>query len=539
MKKVIIIFLILIVLAAGGIAGEYFYMDSLIYKTNTAEVGTEIELSDILKKEGLNAAFTAESDQIDNLIPDTYNLIFTMGLGLFDHTATVTIVDTVAPVVEVQDLTVYTGATPEASEFVVSVDDVTAVTIAYEEEPDFTTMGTRKVTISVTDAGGNKRNYTPELTITPVYEELTIEAGESVPKVTEFAIDDMDCQYVTEVKEIDTCTVADYDVEILVDGLTFTSVLHVVDTVAPKAAVKNIECLQCFNLDLEDFIVHMTDATEVTVTTESTYDSTTVGEYPITIILTDEGGNVTEKDVTLTILEDTEAPVIKGNKDFTMYPSMGVTYLKFVSVTDNSGDQLDFEVDSSQVDLETQGTYPVVYTATDAAGNSTSVTVRVTIKLADEHTEEEVLELANQVINKILRAGLSDWGKLETIYNWVRANVTYTGTSEKGNWILAAYEGLTKGVGDCYTYASVSQALLTAAGFENFMITKIPTETFHYWNAVKYEGSWYHFDTTPRSNGEVIFMYTEEELIDWNNRSGGKSEYDRSKYPEFFETDED
>ena len=41
-----------------------------------------------------------------------------------------------------------------------------------------------------------------------------------------------------------------------------------------------------------------------------------------------------------------------------------------------------------------------------------------------------------------------------------------------------------------------SKALLTRAGIENIDLKA--TKHKHYWNFVKVEEGWYHFDTTPR-----------------------------------------
>ena len=44
-----------------------------------------------------------------------------------------------------------------------------------------------------------------------------------------------------------------------------------------------------------------------------------------------------------------------------------------------SGDEIELKVDSSQVNLNEVGEYPVTYSATDARGNTTSATIKVTV----------------------------------------------------------------------------------------------------------------------------------------------------------------
>ena len=50
-----------------------------------------------------------------------------------------------------------------------------------------------------------------------------------------------------------------------------------------------------------------------------------------------------------------------------------------VTVSDNHALSVKLEIDDSKVDLSQPGTYPLVYTARDNAGNQTTVTVTVTV----------------------------------------------------------------------------------------------------------------------------------------------------------------
>lgn len=82
---------------------------------------------------------------------------------------------------------------------------------------------------------------------------------------------------------------------------------------------------------------------------------------------------------------DTEKPVIKGKgiKNRTVYVgTKKIDYLKNVTATDNvDGTITDkIDVDDSKVNLNKAGTYKVIYSVTDSAGNTTSITKKVVVK---------------------------------------------------------------------------------------------------------------------------------------------------------------
>ena len=176
------------------------------------------------------------------------------------------------------------------------------------------------------------------------------------------------------------------------------------------------------------------------------------------------------------------------------------------------------------------GTYPVTYTATDNAGNTTTVTVNLKI-IENLYTESTVNELADKVLAQIIKPGMTDHQKLKAIYNWVRGSIAYTNSSDKGDWLKAAYEGMKNKKGDCYTYASTAKALLTRAGINNKDIKKIPSKTSHYWNLVNIGEGWYHFDTTPRKGQTISFCYiSDEDLMEYSKANNNSHNYDRDVY---------
>ena len=119
-------------------------------------------------------------------VPGVYNVMLTCNGR--DYAAKIRVVDTVAPVGTVQDLSVPAGKIPEAKDFVASVQDATAVTVSYLTEPDKNKGGEQTVTVVLTDAGGNTTQLQAKLTLivdmeAPVISgvtDKTIYVGESI-----------------------------------------------------------------------------------------------------------------------------------------------------------------------------------------------------------------------------------------------------------------------------------------------------------------------------------------------------------------------
>lgn len=528
-KKIIFVgvaFLLLIILAVGG----WLYVDSLAYKLCRVEAGVLVTPSDFLKNQDEAAFFTEDSQPFSITEPGRYQV--KVKSGWFTHSCILVIQDTIAPAgqaVPIIYLELGERCVPE--DFVENISDATAVDIAYEKEPDFARPGRQTVQVALTDRGGNRTVVESELLVSPVVGDLTVEAGLAFPSVDSFLLEDAEGGFVTRVADLDYHKVGDYEVVIRVDGEDYTSMLHVRDTVPPLVQVHDIEGFAVLPRPVEDFVTRVEDATTVTMAFREEPDLSFAGTQQLEIVFTDEGGNETVKTVNLTLVEDVEPPVIQGAKNLLIYIGDGVSYRKNVTVEDNCPEGLQLTVDTDSVNLQKEGVYPVIYTASDAAGNTASVTVQLTV-IVREHTIEEVNALADAVLASIITPEMTDWDKALAIYNYIRRNVGYINHSEKGDWVRAAYEGLARRQGDCYVYASTAKALLTRAGIKNMDIAKIPTKREHYWNLVDVGDGWYHFDTTPRTDHTVFFMWTDAQLMEYSSIHYRSHNYDPTAYPE-------
>ncbi|MBD5528365.1 MAG: hypothetical protein HDR02_08155 [Lachnospiraceae bacterium] len=517
--------LLLIALTVGG----WFYVDSLAYKLCRVEAGVAVIPSDFLKKPDDSAFFTQDSQPFSTVEPGEYQV--RVKSGWFTHSCTLIVEDTIAPTGQAVPMQMEMGESCGPDDFVENITDATAVKVSFVGKPDFSRAGSQVVQVALTDRGGNQTVVESELFLFPVVEELTIEAGQEPPVVGSFLLGDAQGTFVTRVADFDYHVPGDHEVVIQVDGEKYTSVLHIRDTIPPKAQVQDVEGFAALPREVEEFITEVEDATEVTVSFRKEPDLTLIGTQQVEIVFTDAGGNETVKTAQLILHEDTEPPVIRGTRDILIYKGSGVSYRKNVTVEDNCSEGLQLTVDNSSVNLEEVGVYPVVYTAVDAAGNTASVTVQLTV-IDRVYTIDEVNIMADAVLASIITPEMTDWDKALAIYNYIRRNVGYINHSEKGDWVRAAYEGLAKRQGDCYVYASTAKALLTRAGIKNMDIAKIPTKSEHYWNLVDVGDGWYHFDTTPRTDHPVFFMWTDAELMAYSALHYNCHNYDRTLYPE-------
>lgn len=527
--KLVLVIAIIVVLAliAAGV-GAWYYIDGRVYRVCRVEAGVEVAPSDFLKQPGEDAVFAEGSQPFDITEPGEYHV--KVKSGFFTHNCTLIIEDTIAPSGEGQTVQVEMGAVCGAEEFVSNISDATAVTVSFVSEPDFTAAGEQPVQVVLEDRGGNRTIVDAVLFITQVAELVTVEAGGQAPGLESFVLAGKEAAFITDIGETDFHKVGEYKVEVMVDGVKYTSVMRIADTIPPAAEVRDVEGYALVPRSPEDFVVSVEDATEVTAAFRGEPDLTKAGVQEVEIVFTDGGGNETVKQAKLTLTEDTQAPVITGAGDLTVYVGDGVSYRKNVSVSDNCPEGVELTVDTAGVNLDEPGVYPVTYTAKDLAGNTAQVTVNLTVK-ARVFNPEEVYAMADQVLADILGEGMSELEKVTAIYDYVKGHVGYVSHSEKGDWLKAAYEGLSTGQGDCYTYAHTSRLLLERAGIKNMIIEKIPSKSRHVWNLVDIGDGWYHFDTCPRRGlTEKVLMWTDQRLMEYSDSHNKSHNYDRTVY---------
>lgn len=518
------------------LVGMIFYLvltNSGIKNKVTVEAGNnEIELKDFLRRDSSKHQLITRLDDID--FNSTGDVPIYIKYKDKTYESNLIIVDTTAPIVKTKDLgIILNGKEPVPGDFIEEIIDYTEVKCSYKKNPDLKKIGEQDIVIIAEDEYMNKTEVQSKLYIYDIKDKLEVEVGES-PKIegkdflenTEYNI-----EVKTDVEEILKRPVGKYEIEILISSHILNPNIEIVDTTPPKASIRKLTTFQNAKLEVEEFVYDVIDMSPFTISVKNDLDFEKLGEQEVTIVITDEYSNSSEYKTILTIKADTEPPVIRGVTDKTVYKGNSISYRTGVTVSDNSLEELELNIDSSKVNLRQEGKYEVIYSAVDSAGNLAEK--RATITVVELFITEEVYEKTiDEILRKIIKDNMGKREQAYEIYKWTKNHVGYTGNSKKDDWKNEAYRGIKNGNGDCFTYFAVAKALLTQVGIENIDIIRLGGDTKHYWNLVNDGTGWYHFDATRNKDKKDCFMLTDDELEKLNKtRKDYYYKFDHSLYP--------
>lgn len=410
---------------------------------------------------------------------------------------------------------------------------------AFVEAPDTSVPGLQPVGIRVPDKQGNSWELSAYLYVIEGRSRFSVEIGEPQEEITlaDFVKDPGSGDFsLIAPASIDFDTVGiDNKFILRAPGRDIPCIVSVRDTTPPEGRALEITASTKDHVLAADLVADVFDnsGTVICEFAEEGKDYSVPGAYIPLVKLSDGSGNETILKCRLTVIIDTESPVIEGAKNKTVSLRSSVQYREGVIVRDNCDLGISLSIDSSKVNTAVPGVYPVVYTAADASGNTQSVTITVTVVDVDE---EEVFARADEILAGIINDGMSADDKLHAIYNWIRGNLRYTSADLCEYAIESAYDGFTKGHGDCFTYYAVSEILLTRAGIENLRIDREPgAVVMHYWNLVHVDGGWYHFDSCPTYLEYDGCKFTESRAGEYNVLLApyrkGYYAYDHELYP--------
>lgn len=383
-----------------------------------------------------------------------------------------------------------------------------------------------------------------------VYKTNTLEAGDVVLTPDMFLKDTskpiaFDPDF--DPNEIDTRTPGTYTVKLISGRIRLTAELKIEDTTLPTAQARPVTTPVGVPVKADALVKNVSDNSYVfSVSFETEPDFSKAGTYNVNILIRDAGGNVASVPSVLTVSDaadpvsdpvdgpvepDTEPPVIYGVHDITIYVGEGISYFSGVYAEDDRDGTVKVELDADSVNTKAAGKYTITYSSTDSYGNRAEKTAKVTV-LVRTVEEEEVTRLAKSVVSKIITSDMTGYEKISAIYKWVRSNVSWYDSSDKDDWVKAAYQGLHDGKGDCFVYQMVSKVLLDAAGIENKLIDTVPLRYLHCWNLVNIGEGWFHFDTTPRKGGFDGFYLDDETLMAYSETHKNSHIYDHEKFPD-------
>lgn len=508
-----------------------------VYNSISMEAGGELpDASAFFKNHVEDAEYVTDMDGINLNEPGIHDVEVKSGKKIYH--VKLEIKDTIAPVAEITIVDIYESRAVEPHEFIKSVDDATDVTATYKTEPDYSRTGSQEVFLILEDTSGNISEYQSILRISMVKRiaEVDISAGKLDAGI--FLKNEKDLINSDVVETPFPETLGIFPVRIKVGDTIFDSSVKIVDRIAPSGKAVNRKFWTVDKISAMDFVEEIVDATDVTARFAIEPDLKQVGDQTVEIILTDQGGNETILEAVLTLEADTEAPRIYGVQDTTVYLNTPIAYKKGVYVIDNRDTELAVSVDSSRVNIKKTGSYKVIYSATDASGNSTSreVTLNVVEKPADTIDREVVEELANEILSKIITDDMTLKEKALAIYKYINKNVYYLGGRHSDDLITEAYYALMKDPGDCYTYFAASDLMLNMVGIPNIRVERLryEGETNHYWHMINCGDGWYHFDACIHLPEFFSFMLTDAEAEAYSRQKGKNAYYyrhDKEKYP--------
>ncbi|NLY47657.1 MAG: DUF5011 domain-containing protein [Clostridiales bacterium] len=534
-KRIAQIFVMLLSLAALTAAAvmTYIEMQPMVANAVTIEAGTpSVDVADfILNDDDAKGSFVTDISSLSLSTPGVYEVQIKINRRVF--TSNLEVVDTIPPKAEPAEVIALLDEEVNALDFVSNVIDATDVKASFVTEPDTAVPGEKQVKVALEDAGGNITIIESKLTVLEVKSTVYVEAGTEPDIKPEDFVDNNSIKVtiLSDISALDTSVPAVHPVQIEVEGRILNSNIEVVDTTPPTATPVNNEVWQGDTLQAIDFVKDVIDVSLYKATYAAEPDFNTPGDQEVTVIVEDYYGNKTEVKATLTVKLDTEPPVFSGITDKIVYEGDSVSYKKGVTVTDNRDTNISFTVDSSKVNLNKPGTYKVYYTAVDSSGNKATESATITVKEL-VITDEMLWAKVDPILEKITKKSMTKREVAYAIYKWVKSNVSYTGTSDKTDWRKEAYKGIVNGVGDCFTYYAVSEALLTRAGIDNMRVTRVGGKTQHFWNLINCGDGWYHFDACPNKDKMETFMLTDAEVEAYTKKRGNNYyNFDKSLYP--------
>lgn len=331
------------------------------------------------------AMLVTEKGSIDLSRTGTQKLTFSHGSK--EETVTLTIQDTTAPVLTLQDVVADIGTEVKVEDFVVSAEDWAPVTLKLSQplkEPEG--YGDVTVQIIATDASGNAATGQCILSYNWMHNNITMELGDTLSKGDILINPEKDGSLLDQaaLDALTTAPVGNYPISATTtDGKVGVCQVTVVDTVAPDLKVRDVTIYEGDQVSKEAFIEAATDLSgEVTTGFVTQPDTSKSGSFTVTVEAADINGNLATANATLTVRKDTTPPAFSGLKNLSTDKGKTPNYTSGVSAKDERDGKVDFEYDASQVDISKPGTYYVTYTARDRSGNKATEKRKLTV-LAD------------------------------------------------------------------------------------------------------------------------------------------------------------
>lgn len=363
------------------------------------------------------------------------------------RTATVTVEDNIAPLVQTQAVILSLDASGMASLTASMVNNGSSDNCAIDslwiskESFDCTNLGTNSVSLFARDASGNQNSSAVIVTVqdqldpvavgqnVTVYLNASGSASLSASAVDGGSTDNCGISGMTIDKSSFSCSdvganTVSLTVEDASGNKTSTSVtVTVMDTVSPTVVAKNytvaLDASGAASIVASDVNDGSSDACGIASmsVSPSTFGCTDLGSNTVTLTVTDNNGNVGTTTATVTV-EDNRAPVAVA-QNATIYLDASGNALLSPSMIDNGSTDncgiSNYSLSKTAYTCADLGNNTVVLTLTDASGNSSNATAVVTVvdNIAPSVSTQNITVYLNSNGAASISAGMVDNGSTD------------------------------------------------------------------------------------------------------------------------------
>ena len=305
----------------------------------------------------------------------------------------------------------------------------------------------------------------------------------------------LDVRFVDDPPPSYEMAVGEHPIALMLNGTRFYTTVQVVDTTPPRVYTQDITRAMGQPIDVWDVVTAVFDLSPVDeVVLIAQPDYFVPGDHTVEIRATDAFGNYAVYPAVVTFLPNTVPPVFYGVRD--IYVSLGeaIRFREGVQALDAFGRSIHFDIDNTAVDIQARGVYPVTFTATDAWGLYTTVSLYVSILNINP---EAVHALADDLLTQIINDGMTQTQQTLAIFNWLQHNVGFAaGSVVYYSMYEAMYQGLMTRRGNCAVFASLMELFLARADIPHIPVRR--QNGNHRWVLVNPDDmGWHHVDPTP------------------------------------------
>jgi hypothetical protein len=325
--------------------------------------------------------------------------------------ATVTVLDTVSPVVNCQNVTIYLDANGAASITAADINnnstDNCAIISLIAGQTSFTcaNIGANTVSLTATDASGNSSSCNATVTVldtvspvvncqnVTIYLDANGAASITAADINNNSTDNCALNSLTAGQTSFTCaniganTVSLTATDASGNSSSCNATVTVLDTVSPVANCQNITIYLDANgtasITAADINNNSTDNCALNSLTagQTSFTCANIGANTVSFTATDASGNSSSCNATVTVL-DTVSPVVNCQNVTIYLDANGAASITAADINNNSTDNcaiISLTAGQTSFNCANIGANTVSLTATDASGNSSSCNATITV----------------------------------------------------------------------------------------------------------------------------------------------------------------